>query len=119
MWMETRIFTGTDFGDTQGEAVFSGSDLQTDSGTTLATPPPIRPEPSPFGNRPLGVNQPSQAMDSPEPPCAVQVSRAASVQGRHHGDGDSSAGPAATTDAVTHAVAAPTETDSIVEEPHE
>ena len=112
-----QMITGTDFGGTQRDAVFSGRDLRTDSGTALATPPPIRLEPSPFGNRPLGANQPSQAVDSlgseemeiPESPSTVRVSPAASVK-RHHNDRDSSEGPTATA-AVTQIIPPHTEVE--------
>jgi hypothetical protein len=58
------MITGTDFGGTQGDTGFSARDLPSDLGITLATPPPTRLEPSPFGNRPPGANQPSKAVDS-------------------------------------------------------
>jgi hypothetical protein len=99
------MITGLDFGGTQGDTVFSARDLRSSSGATnLATPPSSRLEPSPFGNRPLGTNQPSQAVDSlgseemeiPESPSTVRVSPAASVE-RHHNNRDSNEGPTATT----------------------
>ena len=56
-------------------------------------------------------------VEIPESPGAVQASPAASVQSSRHSDEDSSA--AAATAAITQAVSASTETDSVVEDPHE
>lgn len=112
------MITGTDFGDTQDDTVFSARDLRSSSGpTNLATPSSSRLEPSPFGNRPLGPNQPSQAVDSPaleemeipESPSTVRVSPAASV-GRHHNNSDSSEVPTATA-AVTQVIPPHTEVE--------
>jgi hypothetical protein len=97
--------------------VISGRDLWIDLGTALAKPPSISLEPSPFGNRPLGANQPSQAVDSlgsqeieiPESPSTVRVSPAASVE-RYHNDRDSSEGPTATA-TITQVVPAHTEVE--------
>jgi hypothetical protein len=97
--------------------VISGRDLRIDLGTALAKPPPISLEPSPFGNRTLGANQPSQAVDSlgsqeieiPESPSTVRVSPAASVE-RYHNDRDSSEGPTATA-TITQVVPAHTEVE--------
>jgi len=86
--------------DSEGDTVFSARDLRSSLGATNLATPPSRLERSPLGNRPLGVNQPSQAVDClasdkmeiPESPSTVRVSPAASVE-RCHSNRGSSKGP--------------------------
>ena len=94
---------------------------------SLATPSPTRLEPFPNDTRPPWACQPSKAVNSldlgqveiPESPGAVQASPAASVQSRHSDEDSSAAAAAATTVAIAQAVPLSTETDSVVEDPHE
>ena len=82
--------------------MFSAIDLRSTSGATNLATPPSRPQPSAFGNRPLGVKQPSQAVDRlaseemeiPQSPSTVRASRPASLE-RYRNDGDSSERPTA------------------------
>lgn len=101
--------------------MFSANDLRSTSGATNLAMPPSRPQPSAFGNRPPGVNQPSQAVDRlasedmeiPQSPSTVRASRPTSLE-RYRNDGDSSERPTATV-AVSQVVPAHAEVD---DQPH-
>ena len=120
------MITGTDLGGTQGDAGLPARDLRFDSGMAELATPPTRLDPFPFDTRPRWACQPSEAVDSldvgqveiPESPRAIQASLAAGVQSSRHSDEDSSAGATATA-AIAQAVSPSTETDSVVDDPHE
>ena len=111
------MITGTDFGGTQDDTVFSARDLRSSSEATNLAIPPSMLEPSLFGNRPFAANHPSQAvhslgseeMEIPESPSTVRVSPAASVE-RRHNNRNSSEGPTATA-AVTQVIPPHTEVE--------